>query len=301
MKKIAFILLMLIGVQNVNSQRMLSTSEDRKYFVINVLSSSTICGIQSCIFNRPKKSIFKTFGQAFIKGTLGGSLQFISKEMLKQSSYNDNYNLVWPARIINSVGTSICISASQNQNIFSNYYMQVYMTYVHYNFKQRKIGVQIDPITCVGIGYNLIKGNQIDVKTSLQTGSVFFIKNPDKKVYSFENFVSSEFGISIGNTIATKTFKINIFSGPPKYEYNQKTINKPVIFHELTHVFDYISYNYILSSKVFGNKLNKIFNINLNFAILYTLNNINGYNNNIYEKSADFYGNCFKVNPFWKY
>jgi hypothetical protein len=256
--------------------------QDLKYASINILSSSIISGVGSGIHKHKNE----TFGKAFIngmwKGAIGGSVQFISKKMVQQSAFEDNYNWIWPARLINSLGNSMVWNGCYNEKILSKVYVQAFIGNVTYSFKDKKFDFQIDPLTTgYAIYLGLHSNYKFDGLYSLKTGSILFNKQMKDTLYD-DNPVNGA-GQSIGNTVATCHLKINwydFYDNRNKIVHSIKDFKIQITCHEIIHGFQYSQYNYLKNNIV----------INLNFALLYKIANYNGYKNNFFENEADYFG-----------
>jgi hypothetical protein len=255
--------------------------QDLKYAGINIISSSIIAGVGSGIH----KHANETFGHAFIqgcwKGSIGGAIQFTSKKMIQQSAFENNYNWIWPARLVNGLGNSMVWNGCYNEKILSKLYIQIYIGNVTYNFKDQKIGYQFDPLT---IGYAVFLGLQskykLDYLLSLKTGSIVFNKTVKDTVY--DNPING-MGQSIGNTLYTSHLKIywyDNYNHGDKIIQSIKDFKKQITCHEIIHDFQYNQFSYMTNHLI----------INVNFALLYKLANYKGYEKNFFEHEADHYG-----------
>jgi len=218
---ISILILSSLTLKSYN-QTILNDHEDRKYFAINVVTSGIISGVQSCIINKPKhQTVFKTFINGFSKGSLGGVVQYSSKKIIEVGAYKNTLDYVWPARIVNTIGNSICWNASQNKSILSTIHFQLYFSNLTYEFKTKKLDWQID---LVSLGYTtylfLNKGYDFNLKTSIQTGSIYFDKNVLDTIYDGNYLKPGTMGTSVGNVITTfKYIKTYFYDW---YHHNEK-------------------------------------------------------------------------------
>ena len=244
-----------------------SYSQELKYASVDIISGGIISSIQSCFHSNPTA---KSISKAFYKGCIGGSIQHCSKLIIKKSAENNNFNLIWPARICNSIGTSIIINSSNNKPIFDEIYTQFYFTYLNYNIKNKKFGIKLDAISTGYTLYSLFN-NSFDFKNSLKIGSL-----------TFNGFDSNKqrTGRTVGNHIfLSKENSIIKINGI----YKKLNINNTIL-HEIIHTIQYEQYHSI------NNHLNiKFIDFNMNFSVLYILNSISGYNKNYFEKEANYF------------
>ena len=270
--------------------------QDLKYASINIISSSLISGVGAGIHKHSNETFFHAFKAGCWKGAIGGAVQFTSKKMIQQSAYENNFNWIWPARTIDALGTSIVTNGVQNEKIFSSFNMNLFFISLTYD---KKLHCRFDPYTlgsAVVLSFN--KNMTFNFENSLYTGSLLFYY---KKSWNNSNEDGSygaygETGINLGNTIYVKDFlRLNdTFNGDQKYIDFFKSMTLKTICHELTHSFQYNEYNSLnglfldnLTTKL---HIYKYLNINLNFAALYLIANIQEYKYNYFENEAEYCG-----------
>lgn len=234
--------------------------QDLKYASINIISSSIIAGVGSGIHKHSNE----TFGHAFVngiwKGAIGGIVQFTSKKMIRQSAFENNYNWVWPARLVNSLGSSIVKNGCNRENILSSFYLDIWCVNLKFD---NKIHCRMDLLT---IGYATVllftKNTSFNLQTSLISGAITFNNQYD---YNKPN------GQSFANTIYT--IKTNI----------KPVFDKTIFLHEIIHTFQYSESNYVAI-------YNRYASLNINFMCIYRIQNlIVGYNNNYFENEAYYF------------
>lgn len=279
-------------------------AQDLKYASLNILSNSLIGGIGSGIHKQKNETFWQAFKQGAWKGSVGGALNYGSKKMLQISSKNNTYTYIWPARITNSISNSINYNAIQNKPIFSSFYFTAWFINMQFD---GKIHWKIDPYTlgsAILLSFN--ENNSFNLKNSLITGSLFFNRKRDNKILSWWDIKKyGTQGQTFGNTIWAKNcdvydyvydhFDTTIINNKivliPSPTTIIKSIDKQIVLHEMIHTFQYEQFNINpLTIDKICNKLNiniKHLNINPNFGIIYTIFNISGYYNNIFEKEAN--------------
>ena len=72
-------------------------------------------GIGAVINKKPNEKFFNVFCNGFLKGSLGGAFVYGSKKMVSQIHIEEKIEYNWPAKILNSLGTSIIENASSNR------------------------------------------------------------------------------------------------------------------------------------------------------------------------------------------
>ena len=300
MKNIILSFFLIISIEGYSQNR----KDDFLYLTSNTISGGLISGINSCFHKKSNVSLSKTFIKAFWKGCIGGSINFTANKLVQESSFHNNYNYIWPARFVHSLGTSIIYNASYDKKILESYQFQFYCFNIIYD---KKFEYRLDPVSISSFIFLSLNNNfAFNPKTSLQTGSLFFDK---KGIIPFTQLGVS--GKNMGNTIYRKLQEKVIARNRditdlyPKGTYPEGvriytaqfiniTIDKSTVCHEIIHSFQYEEYgifNGITTEKIKG--LNKFY-INTNFLLVYLASSsISGGNSkNIFEREADYFGLC---------
>jgi hypothetical protein len=302
------ILFIILSTLNLS---VFSQKEDIKYASFNIISSGIASGTIAC-FHKPKnQSLRKTFINSFWKGCLGGTINFSSKKLLKESIYKNSYGFVWPSKILNSIGSSIIDNGSKNEKIFSSISMEIFFTNLKYD---GKLHCQIDPFTLSSaIVSTFSKNITFNPQISIATGSIVFDKIEDDKIRidNYGIYFEGVSGKNYGNTLyravisdKMKNFLKDFFTLQTREDFSiifkeiQKVERKTTI-HELIHTFQYTEYYYdsnLHISKIslkYSKYLNNLY-LNPNFGIIYLSFNVFGYNNNYFEEEANYFSKFSK-------
>jgi len=239
--------------------------------------------------------------QGVWKGAVGGAVIYSGKELIKVSSVKNTYAYVWPARLLNSIGSSMIYNGLNNDKIFSNLYFQFYCTYIRYNFKNNDLTLKIDPITIGYAAYLMIDRNYIfNLKNTLQLGSFMFENITDTSVVDGKKVLHvGTTGLTLGNSFFAKKYRLmiyNMYKQPDgTYAFTGekyiKNMSLETNLHEIVHTLQYeqcIPMNYFLNKGIFL--------WNPAFYTLYFSGNIRGYDNNPFEKTANFYSKSYYDN-----
>jgi len=249
------------GQENIN-KRLATTA------TLNVLVSGTIAGIGAVINKKPGERTLPVFLKGFGFGGVGGGICYIGKSMLWQTAKRENFNYVWPGRIINSIGASIIENAASNKLFYDSFGMNLWIFRLDIN-SNKKIKFRICPASTISSIYLWSVYGNIDLKKTIYTGSIMLVGREKKKnnLYYFDSqSTKSAGGMSLFNAIIiNKTF----------YEhFYQKSIYS-TIAHELVHTFqnrqslsfnkyyNKIDYNLKASSKSYK-KLSKYYFLDVN-------------------------------------
>ena len=203
-----------------------SQEQERTVFFYNVGFGGLTSGI-GAVINKPKGANWKKyFVKGFWQGSVGGLLNFSSKKTLYLNNLNQTNAFFWPAKILNSAGTSIMQNASLNERFLENWYLDYGLVRVDFALHNKdKLKVRLLP---AGI-YATIAASRFgkfDLETTLATGQIVF-SNKEMLRYSNRNTTT---GISFGRALA---FVNNSQIYPNKYR---------TLAHEIVHQFQYNDY-----------------------------------------------------------
>ena len=160
--------------------------------------------------------------------------------------------------------------------------MNVFFTNISFD---GRLHIKIDPYTLVSsIFLSFQKTMTFNIKNTLLTGSMFFDAKEKDTVYN--EIAIANMGESFGNTIFKEKIKIQrtILNSDSSFSGYIELWDKKIALHEIIHTFQYEN-SYYFNFGV------KYLYINPSFGVNYLINNINGYNNNLFEKEADCFSN----------
>lgn len=237
--------------------------------------------IGAVINKKPNEKKFNVFCNGFLKGSLGGAFVYGSKKMVSQIHIKEKIEYNWPAKILNSLGTSIIENASSNRGFLEQIHINFGFNRLEFYPKENfKVKYKVMPAALVTTFISAIDSKP-EWGLMLRSGEVIFSTN-DKNLESLN-----------GQTLLT-SFKVR------ESEIN----NYLVLAHEIIHLYQYSDYNFVnpyfnkLTTKI--NTGNKFIDSNIYWDFnsivigsLYQLENINrsNYYNNFFEYEAAFFSN----------
>jgi len=265
------ILLLLISL-TINAQK-----EDIKFAVTNTVTSGVITGVGAMVNKKKtdKRTYGKVFVNAFWKGCVGGAVCQSSKYIAQQISVRDNLLWGWPTNLVSSLGASIMENTQEGRGMFQGYNINIYGAYLC--ISKNGVNPRIDVLTAISyIYFPLFKNSHINILTSLKTGYPIFFSTTENP---------NDLGVNFGGSISVTTCndfvhytKIENLTISHKFKPNFNSI----LTHEVIHSVQFNQTNI--------NYKNKYIRINYIFPVLYSINNvITGYNNNFYEKEAEYF------------
>lgn len=237
--------------------------------------------IGAVINKKPNEKFINIFCDGFFRGSLGGAFIYGSKKMVNQIQIEQKIEYNWPAKILNSFGTSIIENASSNRGFLEQIHINFGFNRLEIHTKENfKIKYKVMPAAFVTILISA-KDSKPEWDLMLRSGEVIFSTN-DKNLENLN-----------GQTLLT-SFKVR----------ESKVNNYSVLAHEIIHLYQYHDYNFVnpyfskLTTKI--NTGNKFIDSNIYWDFnsiviggLYQLENINrsNYYDNFFEYEAAFFSN----------
>ena len=285
-----FILLaFFVFIMSAQSLRSQNNYTEAAFFNIGI--GSVFSGIGAVINKDPQERFGKVLFKGMAQGALGGYLVFESKVIAGRIAKQKNLTYGWPAKFVNSAGTSIIENAASNRNFWEQWNLNIGFNRIEFHTKERlQVKYRVQPVAFLLTAYTAFS-NKFEPKKSLKTGQ--FVFSGDSYFTSDRSFR----GAAIGTSILLNT--------EGEFYYN-------TIAHEVVHVFQYHDFN-VLNTYInkplkqfeegsgFFRKMNKIFHYDFNvffFAGLYKMEHwgkdqqtFEGYYSNYFEKEAYLFSN----------
>ena len=273
----ALFVLLIISSNKISAQY----KNDFEAGVSNMAFGGIVGGLGALINKKPNERAGKVFLKGFSQGALGGYLVFESKRLIGKFSNTGDYTYVWPAKLVNSAGTSIMENAASNRNFWEKWHLNIGFNRLELHTKDKlKLSYRIMPFAFGSTIYGFTKG-KMDFNESLKIGT--FVFNAEE----IGNDVSETQGRTISNIILIQ---------------NNYTFKKELILgHELIHTYQYesfVGFNAFLNKPI-ENLNDKIKFIRIYHDIFYTDYNFLSYNliytilgnknDNFFEKEANFF------------
>lgn len=170
MKYIILFLAILISI-DVKAQREYTRAEMIGYNVgLNALNA----GIARIINKKPNENIKDVFLDGLWKGAIGGSINYVSKELVLQIHESQKPDLLWTSRLINTLGNSVTYNAANNDGIFDYIYFDFGFNRLKFNTKSKfKVQYKVMPFSLLFMVATALDGN-FNIKRSLTTLTPYF-------------------------------------------------------------------------------------------------------------------------------
>ncbi|MBZ9729658.1 hypothetical protein LB467_08145 [Salegentibacter sp. JZCK2] len=192
--------------------------------LFNIGIGSVFSGIGAVINKEPQEKIGDVLFKGMAQGALGGYLVFESKVIAGRIARHENLSYGWPAKFVNSAGTSIIENAASNRNFWEQWNLNIGFNRIEFHTKNRfQIKYRIQPVSFLLTAYTAVQ-NQFEPNLSLRLGEFVFSGNS-----YFRSKDKSYRGAAIGTAILLN---------PEAGGFNYNTI-----VHEMIHVFQYHDFN----------------------------------------------------------
>jgi len=265
-------------------QSGISQNNDFEAGLFNVGIGSVLGGVGAVINKEPDEKFGKIFLKGLGQGALGGYLVFESKRLVRKFAESENYNYVWPSKILNSAGTSIIENAAANRDFWAKWHINVGFNRIEVNTEEKfKIKYRLMPFALYSAIYNSTKGN-LNLNKSLKLGTIVFqstqIKMPNGK--NANGFSATNSIVILDNLNGTITEAHELIH---TYQYESFSgINSFIHLNEIKRMKG--SKIYQIYSKIFFTDFNAILDTGLNQIETWTAKK---YRDNYFEEEAYYF------------
>lgn len=287
--KIIFLLIFLFTYQKSTSQA--KTTTDGRELIYNVSIGSVIGAIGAVINKKPDENLGKTILKGFSQGGLGGYLTFESKRLIRAAERNDDWKILWGAKLVNAGGNSIKENAALNKNFWEKWHINFGFNRIEFETKDRfKINYKVMPVALV-YTIGVASQTKFELVKTLQSGEFIFSSNTDRFIET------NSAGIAYpGNIVLYTPYKDNF----------------QILLHEIVHIYqsnDFSqletfldkSYNSINTKSEFMSGINKYVHYDFRYlpeVIFHSIDHHNAYYyyDSFLEREAGYFSNTFNAN-----
>ena len=215
------ILLLLFGfsvagyAQSYQSQRL-------EFAAYNVGFNALAAGVGAAINKKPDQTPGNAFLKGLGKGALGSLLIHQAKASVYQIIKQEQYVWAWPAKITNTLGSSIVQHAAANRGMFDRLHLNLWFVRADYSLKDKQFLLRLVPSQVYGALY-IKRYGDLNFSKSLQTGLHYY----DTPLHQLLN--GEAYGYATATSIAVGTPAYG-----DHYYYN-------VVAHEVMHTLQYES------------------------------------------------------------
>ncbi len=251
--------------------------------LFNIGIGGIIGGVGAIINKKPGDRTGNVLLKGLWQGALGGYVIFESQRLVREFAETGDFSFVWPAKLVNSAGTSIIENAAANRDLWERWHLNIAFNRFEINTAENfRLSYRIMPAALFSTVYSFTNA-KLDPDLSLRMGTFVFKASE----------ISSDpsiFGQSRTNSIVIK----------------EGIKGRVALPHELIHNFQYerlSGFNAFWDKPLENlsedfpwiNTYNKIFYTDFNAVLhssLYYLANPNQENyleNNIFEREAEYF------------
>lgn len=186
----------------------------------NVGFNGLVGGV-GAIINRHEN---QTAGQAFLnglyKGAIGGTISHIGLSLTHQIAKQENISYAWPARIVNSLGSSIVQNAAENLEVFDRFHFNLFVARFEYLRSSKSFRIRIFSSSIYGIVV-VSKNANLNLTKSLESGVLYWESDMD--------FSASR----IGGRAISQVSSVGMSDNVLEHEYYN------VFAHEVAHILQF--------------------------------------------------------------
>ncbi|TDN89400.1 hypothetical protein DET49_106145 [Salegentibacter sp. 24] len=272
----------------LSSSSLSAQANQTEAAIFNIGIGSIFSGVGALINKKPQQKLERVIFKGMAQGALGGYLVYESKVIAGLIAKEKNLMYGWPAKIINSAGTSIIENAASNRDFWEQWNLNIGFNRIEFHTKDRlQVKYRIQPVAFLLTTYIALQ-NKFEPTLSLRVGEF---------VFSGNTYYRSDKNSFLGSAIGT-----SILLNPETGGFNYGTVA-----HEMVHVFQYHDFNVLntyLNTPIeqfkegssFFQQMDRLFHYDFNvfiFAGLYKMEHFKknqktfeGYYSNYFEKEA---------------
>lgn len=144
-----------------------------QFTAFNVGFNGLVGGFGSLINKKENQSGWQAFSNGFYKGAVGGAISHVGFTLTSQIRTQQNIAYAWPARLVNSFGSSIVQNAASNQRMLEQLHFNLYVTRLEYRPHSKKFKARIFTSSIYGIIVTS-RNASLNISKSLQSGVLYF-------------------------------------------------------------------------------------------------------------------------------
>lgn len=285
-QKLVIYCLLMLSTFQLTAQSDNFKSQRVRMAAFNIGVNGLLAGIGSLINKKSNENSLKTFCNGFYKGAIGGTISHVGLSMSHLVQTKENIAYAWPARFVNSMGSSIVQNAAENNKMFERLHFNLYIVRLEYLPYKKKFTTRLFTSSIYGI-LAVGRGSRFGLGKSLKSGILYF-ESDDGFKFSFGSGRGTGQVSSIGmqsNLEGENFYRIYAEEVAHIEQYDRKVAGNAFLTK--------LDSKWKENSK-FYNKLSKYIYFDLNgplFWVAYGLENGNGKCNNFFEQEAVNYSN----------
>ena len=149
-------------------------SSDLEAGLFNIGIGSVLGGVGAVINKEPGEKFGKVLLKGLGQGALGGYAVFESQRLVREFAESGDFGYVWPAKLVNSAGSSIIENAAANRDFWEKWHLNFGFNRIKINTAENfRLSYRIMPFALAGTIYAATDG-KLNLKTSLRMGTFVF-------------------------------------------------------------------------------------------------------------------------------
>lgn len=165
--------LLICLTTNTKAQSNDFTNQRAEFALFNIGLNGLIGGVGSIINTKQEKPNFETFANGFYKGAIGGYISHIGLSIAHQIDKKSSIGLAWPARLVNSLGSSIVQNAAEDKRMLERLHFNLYLARLEYFPREKKFNARLFTSSIYGLAI-VGRGARFDLGKTLKTGIFYF-------------------------------------------------------------------------------------------------------------------------------
>ena len=158
----------------LHSEPSKAQDNDLQAGLFNVGIGSVLGGVGAVINKKPEESFRKILLKGLWQGALGGYAVFESQRLVREFAESGDFSYVWPAKLVNSAGTSIIENAAANRDFWEKWHLNIGFNRVEINTSENfHLSYRIMPFALAGT-ISAFTDGKLNPETSLKMGTFVF-------------------------------------------------------------------------------------------------------------------------------
>lgn len=166
---------LLISLVSISTKAQTSDfrTQRAQLAVFNIGLNGLFGGLGSLINQNKGSHNFHTFINGFYKGAIGGGISHVGFSMTNLVYQRKNIAYAWPARLVNSLGSSMVQNAAENKELFERLHFNLYLTRLEYHSTHKRFTIRLFTSSIYGLAI-VGKNAKFDLGKTLKSGILYF-------------------------------------------------------------------------------------------------------------------------------
>lgn len=155
-------------------------SNDTEAALYNIGFGAVFSTVGAIINKKPNEPLGKIIKKSIWQGALGGYVTFESKRILRAAQQQNKWEYIWPAKLVNSIGTSIKENSALNKDFWEKWHLNIGFNRLEFTFKDNfSVNYKLMPVAFLYTADAFVR-HKFEFKKSIQTGEFIFSHQNNK-------------------------------------------------------------------------------------------------------------------------